>query len=374
MVLLLQLNAELPELFPWHDRRLYVFACKRKTCRRKIGSVRAVRGARVWGNEGHEPDRKNAVAVEKQQATEPKQPAPPEKEKPGLGSALFGSSGGLLGGDANPFSSNANPFSISTSSNRNGNPFSSAPGQQSEGQAASPSPLLESSTKQQQQQQQDLSKTFAETLSLDHKHKDEKASQSKQKTALEKRPPQEPWPDATSQPSPYPTLWLADADYETLDPTPPASQIPENVRMEDADAPETISALDREAFESSMDPTFQKFADRLAQNPDQVIRYEFGGEPLLYTKVDAVGKMFSGTQNAMPPCANCGAKRTFEVQLTPNAIAELEADDMGLEGMEWGTIIVGVCEKDCLPGYVRRDEAGYLEEWVGVQWEEICAE
>lgn len=82
----------------------------------------------------------------------------------------------------------------------------------------------------------------------------------------------------------------------------------------------------------------------------------------------------------MPRCSNCGAKRVFELQLTPHAITELEADEeVGLEGMEWGTVILGACERDCLPdldyeGRREKEEegkvVGYIEEWVGVQWEE----
>lgn len=44
---------------------------------------------------------------------------------------------------------------------------------------------------------------------------------------------------------------------------------------------------------------------------------------------------------------------------------------MGLEGMDWGTVIVGVCAEDCVPGGVEEGGVGYLEEWVGVQWEEV---
>lgn len=44
MALILQLNGELPERFPGHDRRIYVFACRRAGCRRREGSVRALRG------------------------------------------------------------------------------------------------------------------------------------------------------------------------------------------------------------------------------------------------------------------------------------------------------------------------------------------
>lgn len=144
---------------------------------------------------------------------------------------------------------------------------------------------------------------------------------------------------------------------------------------------------EKDAFESTIDKTFQKFADRLAQNPEQVLRYEFGGTPLLYSKTDAVGKLFSpsasfapegkvktvsqrGHGSGMPRCPNCGASRVFELQLVPQAIAELEIDEEGLEGMEWGTVILGVCERDCAERGVGAGDVGWVEEWVGVQWEE----
>ena len=42
---------------------------------------------------------------------------------------------------------------------------------------------------------------------------------------------------------------------------------------------------------------------------------------------------------------------------------EREEDELKAEtGMEWGTIMVFGCERDCV---------GYGEEWVGVEWEEI---
>ncbi|GAB0132693.1 hypothetical protein EsDP_00001121 [Epichloe bromicola] len=329
MALILQLNAELPERFPGHDRRLYVFACKRESCRRKTGSIRALRGVRVWGKE-------EFAATQEVGAAPTQEETKTKNDGPGLGDALFGGKG--LGGGAslagaNPFSSNTNPFSASSSKN-----------------LSSPARCHEAA----RENSPELSRTFAETLSLNT-------------TPTSLLPPLEPWPESSSQPEPHPTLYISEADYETLDPTP--TKIPENAQIEDADAPETVSALDKEAFESSMDATFQKFADRLAQNPDQVIRYEFGGTPLLYSKTDAVGDKLS--KGSMPGCPNCGGRRTFEVQLTPNAIAELEADDMSLEGMEWGTIIVCVCEKNCVPTHVNHDETGYMEEWAGVQWEEL---
>jgi pre-rRNA-processing protein TSR4 len=49
-----------------------------------------------------------------------------------------------------------------------------------------------------------------------------------------------------------------------------------------------------------------------------------------------------------------------------------EDEDVGLEGMDWGTIILGVCSKDCMPRDTREGQVEYLEEWVGVQWEELA--
>lgn len=335
MVLLLQLNGELPERFPGHERRLYVFVCRRSTCRRKEGSIRVLRGLRVWEDE--------AAAQTDAQMDEGERREEERKAKkedgPGLGETLFGAKalGGGAGGGGNPFSAKANHFS---SPSTLPNPFAAQKTKETPSEQTPPS----------------LSKSFAETLSLDT-------------PPMQPPPLPEPWPETASQPQPYPTLYLSDADYETLDRTP--AKTPANVRIEAADAEEP-SMLDREAFESTMDAAFQKFADRLAENPDQVIRYEFAGTPLLYSKTDAVADRLA--QGRIPACANCGAKRVFEVQLTPNAIAELEADEMGLEGMEWGTVIVAVCERDCAPRQSQKGEAGYLEEWVGVQWEELVKE
>lgn len=55
----------------------------------------------------------------------------------------------------------------------------------------------------------------------------------------------------------------------------------------------------------------------------------------------------------------------------PQAIAELEVEEEGLQGMEWGSVIVGVCGGDC--GDQRGEGWAWREEWVGVQWEESGA-
>ncbi|RYP19531.1 hypothetical protein DL767_009629 [Monosporascus sp. MG133] len=375
--LLLQLNAELPAQFPGHERRLYVFACRRRTCRRKEGSVRAVRGVRITsgtsGSTAPEKTKKRREEPREEEEERPKSPAA------NLGETLFGAKtlGSSSSGPANPFSTGGgNPFAGSSALNPFSNPQAAAEAPTPNPEPAEPPPSGDDAKEEQREQQlQSLPKTFAETLSLNNPQAQAQAPA-----------PAEPWPPESAQPRPYPVSYLTDAEYETLDPTPaPASQ--STVRMEVANdgGGGKGAKEDRDVFESSMDATFQRFADRMAQNPDQVIRYEFGGQPLLYSKADAVGVLLGGGggdgrpaarvagPKGMPRCANCGAGRVFEVQLCPNAITELEADEMSLEGMDWGTVIVGVCERDCQARGVEEGKAGYLEEWAGVQWEELTS-
>lgn len=380
LVLLLQLNGDLPDRFPGHERRLYVFSCKNKGCRRKEGSMRTLRASRV-----------SADAVKKDQArrdkeandkSEAERTEKERKEKEGkLGEVVFGISGnpfakcsGATSANANPFSTGGgtttNPFSKPASGSAN--PFSST----STPVSASTTEFKPTITVEKDAAKDDLPRTFAETLSFN----------STQKTSSSgPPPPPEPWPADSELPAAYPISYLSEAEYETLDPLPPIPQaISTTTGTMDVDEASASGSgggkEDKDVFESTIDSTFQKFADRLSQNPDQCIRYEFGGQPLLYSKTDAVGKKLhdvpaDSVSKVLPRCGKCGSGRVFEVQLTPHAIVELEegsdeATGLNLEGMDWGTVIVGVCGKDCCLD-IDGGETTYVEEWVGVQWEEL---
>ena len=282
-----------------------------------------------------------------------------------IGNQLFGGTSSTSTSGGNPFSSN--PFSSSGASS---NPFASA-----SSLAAKPAQKVDASS---------LPETFASKARITDDQKPSDPAFTSQKPAEK----YEPWPSSESDSSAYPKYYL-DADYETLD----KPKVPEASRatgtLEDTEMGGTSSskAEDKQLFESSMDKTFHKFADRLAQNPEQVLRYEFDGQPLLYSSTDAVGKRLapehtaapvsskintSRQGNGIPRCTNCGSERVFELQLTPHAITELEAGEMGLEGMDWGAIIMAVCSKDCVPSDTADAAVGYVEEWVGVQWEELA--
>ena len=347
MNLLLQLNGDLPDRFPGHERRLYIFACRRKPCQRKDGSVRGFRACRQTATtnlSSHNSSSKEPI----------EQDAPnPSLIKTNLGETLFG---------IKPQTVQTNPFAIPKSNIIPSNPFSSAP--------ASVMKAEDSQTAA-----QNLPETFAQKACI---------SSPEPKTAEAVGP----WPEQSAFPKTHP-LYHVDADKEYIDSE--TQTVPAHARLDRSaiDGEGSGSAADEKAaFESSMDKTFQRFADRLAQNPEQVLRYEYAGEPLLYSKSDAIGKLLSPrpddtsakvrTQNAsnrsrIPRCTNCGAERTFELQLTPHAIIELEADEISVDGMDWGTIIFGVCSKDCVEGGKGNGTVGYLEEWVGVQWEEVAS-
>ncbi|PNS21384.1 hypothetical protein CAC42_1163 [Sphaceloma murrayae] len=353
--LLLELNGDLPERFAGHERRLYLLGCRKKACRRKEGSVRGFRATRASRLPSRAP-LPEASPLPQQEPTKPKQD---------LGSSIFGAR-------PSPSSASSNPFSTTSTASSNSNPFASASSLAAKPpQRPDPTPDPAAT----------LPQTFAEKARI---------SASSEITPPQPHGPPPPWPDLSVFPPPFPYYSL-DADYETLE--APSTTVPSQTKIDmDIDEPTASSAsssskdkdANQEVFESSMDKTFQKFADRVAQNPEQILRYEFGGQPLLYSRDDAVGKILapqigevtakaggSARSSRVPRCTNCGAERVFELQLMPNAITELETEEMGVDGMDWGTIIFEVCSKDCVPRGVKEGEVGYTEEWVGVQWEEL---
>ncbi|KAI9707532.1 MAG: hypothetical protein M1836_000493 [Candelina mexicana] len=356
MALLLQLNGDMPDHFPGHERRLYLFKCNRRICRRKEGSVRALRGVKQTRTE-----QKDYQTRKDKHSTA----ASPQSVQPGIGDSLFGTTS-----NSTASNNSAYPFSAPSSSSVDYNPFSKPHNSLPPVSSLAAKPPQRPST-------EDLPATFASKAKI--------SASPPSAPPLQPSIAQEPWPSQDAFPTAYPSYHL-DADYETLDALPEPPIRTSTLELDEggiSSAEGGGGREDKDAFESTIDKTFQRFADRLAQNPLQVLRYEFRGPPLLYSKSDAVGTRLAPHSaeggkvtttrgpSGMPRCTNCGAERVFELQLTPQAIAELEVDEMGLEGMEWGTIIVGVCGRDCQASGVADGEVGYVEEWVGVQWEEV---
>ncbi|KAF3942081.1 hypothetical protein ABW19_dt0203579 [Dactylella cylindrospora] len=352
MPLLLQLDGNLPDS-PQHTRMLYLFGCRAKSCRKKPGSIRAIRGVKSTGVAG--PASEEPKTVKEEVKEEP-------KPKSNMGDLIFGSSSS--GAPINPFAS----------SSSQSNP------------SAKPNPFAKDEVST-------LAKSFAAVASIS-------APQSKPDPKPQPQPsaligPPSPWPPTSEIPQ-YQNFYL-DASYEELEPdalTLQSQQLAKTIKMDTSgDADEDIkpssskkasassSKSSKESkekeFESSMNATFLHFQNITSQNPEQVLRYERKGTPLLYSRDDAIGKLLVSPKGSghdvslskATKCGNCGMGRCFEFQLMPHAISVLEegAEAALDEGMVWGTIVVGTCEVDCV---VEGSEKGkYVEEWVGVQWE-----
>ncbi|KAJ5773604.1 hypothetical protein N7457_008500 [Penicillium paradoxum] len=355
MLLLLELHGDLPNDFPTDERRLYLFGCPRKACNRKPGSIRAFRATR-----------KVAIGSGQQnKQDEPKeaQPVAPEQPKQDLGASLFGATN-----LTNNVSSNPNPFSSGSGPSPAGsNPF------------ATPLPATAPAAEKPAPSATTLASSFADKVRISSPPPSAATKQTPESAAIA------PWPTQSAFPPPYTNFYL-DAEYETLS-RPSSPSVPDNVQIEPMEEEGAGSAELKDTFESDLDRDFMKFSMRLEHNPEQVLRYEFRGTPLLYSTSDAVGAKLH-VQNApgakvttlgagsIPGCEYCGSHRVFELQLVPHAIAMLEEGRAGVglgkddAGMEWGTIIMGVCSKDCAPQEL--GVTGWREEWAGVQWEQLA--
>ncbi|KAJ1929440.1 hypothetical protein IWQ60_001187 [Tieghemiomyces parasiticus] len=189
---------------------------------------------------------------------------------------------------------------------------------------------------------------------------------------------------------------------------------------------------ERDALPSGMDRGLQRFTERVSEWPDQCLRYDLGGVPLLYSQRDVVARTLltctvpvaspmgwapipryqTVTAAGVPPCPYCQAPRVFECQLMPNTLLMLHTEKhaervkgggslaaikmkaattvskahgdgatgpvlpaelpggFDTHGMEWGTVIVYVCGRDCHGG-VGADNTtdAYYQECVYVQLE-----
>ncbi|KAK6536340.1 hypothetical protein TWF281_000579 [Arthrobotrys megalospora] len=355
MPLLLQLDGNLADS-PYHTRMLYLFGCRSKPCRKKRGSIRAIRGVKSTGVPPPNTQKPAAAAVAEPKVEE-------QKPKSNMGDLIFG--GSSSGAPTNPFaSSQSNPF-------------------------AKPNPFAKDDVAT-------LTKTFAQAASISTPASEPKPVPNPEPIEPALIGPPSPWPPNSSIPQ-YTNFYL-DASYEELEPdalTLQSQKLAKTIKMDTSDdmdeditpssskkaaaasSSSSSKASKEKEFESAMNAAFLNFQNITSQNPEQVLRYERKGVPLLYSRDDSIGKLLVDSKSSsvdislskVPRCSNCGKGRCFEVQLMPHAISVLEEGTEGAldEGMVWGTIIVGTCEADCpLAG---SDKGGYVEEWVGVQWE-----
>lgn len=116
-------------------------------------------------------------------------------------------------------------------------------------------------------------------------------------------------------------------------------------------ATKEISAKDLEGLEEKKDLSFKKFHKTLSREPEQVMRYDRHGTPIIATDL-------SPAPDNIPACNVCGGPRSFELQLTPHLLSLMDVDSTD-SNIDWATVMVYTCSKDCaIP------ESGYAKEFV----------
>ncbi|XP_020041661.1 programmed cell death protein 2 isoform X1 [Castor canadensis] len=105
--------------------------------------------------------------------------------------------------------------------------------------------------------------------------------------------------------------------------------------------------------ESREDHIFQKFKTQIALEPEQILRYGRGIEPMWISGENIP------QEKDIPDCP-CGAKRIFEFQVMPQLLNHLKADRLGTS-VDWGVLTIFTCAESCTLG------TGYTEEFVWKQ-------
>ncbi|KAJ3126372.1 programmed cell death protein [Nowakowskiella sp. JEL0407] len=130
--------------------------------------------------------------------------------------------------------------------------------------------------------------------------------------------------------------------------------------------------LEQEEAEDSdayVDKAFLKFQKRVERSPEQILRYARVNEdpqdaiPLWASDLNKPNPI-SGESQTIPSCPNCGTDRAFEFQIMPHVLSLLEIDHINPNSMDWGTLLVYTCPKNC----VKDGDCGtYMEEVVWKQ-------
>lgn len=263
----------------------------------------------------------------------------------------------------NPFGASANTSTTGAGAGLGGmlfggasNPFAPAP---SEVRAEQQDPPADGSESEDDSEESE-SERLAEELAI--------------KSDLEAVPKGTSWVTSSTK---YPALYL-----NTI-PEPSSSSLSKKLTAQEADllkkastaAPGEAGNFDenelegfaKEGYEKMLldgiDDTFERFVKRVSVEGRQVVRYEFGGEPIPFHARGAVYSMLwpkagstdpkageqvsvtrssfktsatSGpntelrdyTDSNIPPCPACGSPRVFEAQLMPNIINTLKADSI----------------------------------------------
>lgn len=343
MALLLQAFA--PREDKPYDRVIYIFACKNtQVCSKKKGSVRAIRGV------CKDPQRMAQIQAEQdaevQKLLDEKLKIENERKfQIEVTKDLFNAT--KPAGQANPFG--GNPFDKSPFGD---NPFKK--NEEAEKSASEAKPLTYASV---------LAKAAPAKKPIKALSKDSKLPQYPGFFVFTD---QEQLKKVTLEPE-------LEKYKDLIDKMDPEEKKERSMSNSSASSGSALNPDTSKIATMLDDSFFENFSSVVAHNPTQVLRYDLGGNPLLYSGKDDVAKVFK-TATIPDPSYNPSSQRQFELQLMPKAIMDLEQYQSKLVkeilgGMSWGTIIVATDVEDGVSS-LDENHVGYVVEYCGVQWEE----
>jgi len=374
-----------------YHRAMYVWACNRRICIKKPGSIKALRAHLVDPEYLKQQKKKEAAKIRKEEQIKSAQ-----KRNAIVGTAngspfqlgdLWSSSTGPSISAGNPFAatttpSKANPFQMPTIENIDEEDPQLVDGK--------PGPLKRNVS--------NFSSQFADKLTIQEEEEEEEEEEDVSNVS-----------DSTfvcRKRFPGYYLYICEEEvgesYDALgtDMSKYQKYLDLQQAEENADDSEEGVSWAGEAYEKQQlprgfDKAFKRFTERVSAWPEQCVRYEFGGSPLLFSNSDQAARSLIAASSdgygvyssaSLPTCSHCGSNRTFEFQLMPNTLSllsvtqhameeEQTTDKTGMDqwnvGMEFGTVMVFVCEKDCNGSAANdlEDKVTYFEEHVVAQFE-----
>ncbi|BGP33503.1 hypothetical protein JCM10296v2_005307 [Rhodotorula toruloides] len=411
MPLLLQLYCPLSS--STLERVLYVFSCPRPECRRKEGAVRVWRANGVWREGKQEEERRAREEREREERRE-------RAKNLDLGGLVFASSASSSNAEgsksANPFNpfaprtpaASSNPFVLPSSSTATApatastapasNPFAStsnpsaapAPSSEPAPAASSPtaSPLAQTTSSWSSSSSSTLPSYPAQYLTTMYEPPSSSSSRAKGKgkeRELAKAMEMGLRLDADDD--------APDDDDDDDEGTRRAGKgsggrVKKGAPVSAGDKRKTGTTgaggggeWQKEGYEvqkvKGVDEVFLRFQERVAREGRQVVRYEYGAEPLPYTASSSAYRLLypSSTFSSslghysprnLPPCPSCRSPTTFEAQLMPHLVSLCPDQD-------WATVWVASCREECgggAGGEGTEEGENWREERALVEWEE----
>ncbi|TPX38984.1 hypothetical protein SeLEV6574_g07475, partial [Synchytrium endobioticum] len=149
-------------------------------------------------------------------------------------------------------------------------------------------------------------------------------------------------------------------------------------------------------YGKGIDKSLHRFLKTVSnQDPEQCIRYQHRGIPLLFGEDDVSRKIRN--KEIPSKCGHCGSVRVFECQLMPALLSLLPTENVAIsnradtrgkgdvtsaadfktwltnnsQGMDFGTVLMYTCASDCAARNAKKNDVFYFEEFAVAQVESL---